>query len=431
MPLKHTVEEIHLKNGAKGLFIYAPDTTSIHYDVHFRAGNHYARRREIQQVAHVMEHMAFGANSEYADMDEFSQELSKNGGYSNAFTGTIEMVYEVDAPIIDWNRILTLEELSITKPVYTEEQLQAEKGNVREEILGYHNNYGRIVWQEVYRAVGLQRWYDPEELKAINAVTLEDITEHHKRTHTTKNMQFIFAGDLQPHRDEIIEQLEKWSIPEGELLAAPKDELKAAPLTYVERDGLSNLTFQLSLFINEKLTEEERYAMGILRHIITGTFHSRIFGAARRKGWCYGMDSWVDDSVTGAWVWGVDGQVSAENAQSLFELIATEVARIAKEGVTDKELEGAKSYRLGDLQMGTDTVRSLVRWYSDEYYDYSEINIVEDTFTHVNAVTSAQIQETLQKFLCSDIWTLGIVGKVSEQERNQYQAAFQKVLKIK
>ena len=54
MPLKHEVEEITLKNGAKGLIIYTPHTTSLHYAVNFRAGNDFVKDPAKSQAAHIM-----------------------------------------------------------------------------------------------------------------------------------------------------------------------------------------------------------------------------------------------------------------------------------------------------------------------------------------------------------------------------------------
>jgi hypothetical protein len=53
--MHHTVEEIRLKNGARGLFIDVPDATVMSMQFHFRAGNRFARSNDIEQVAHLME----------------------------------------------------------------------------------------------------------------------------------------------------------------------------------------------------------------------------------------------------------------------------------------------------------------------------------------------------------------------------------------
>jgi hypothetical protein len=92
--MKHTVEEVKLKNGARGLLIDVPDATVMSSQFHFRAGNRYVRNKEIYETAHVMEHMAFGANEKFRSEHAYEQEFTKNGAYHNAYTSDYAMVYE-------------------------------------------------------------------------------------------------------------------------------------------------------------------------------------------------------------------------------------------------------------------------------------------------------------------------------------------------
>lgn len=426
MPLKHTVEEIRLKNGAKGLFIYVPGTTSVHYDVSFRAGNDYARDPSISQVAHIMEHMSFGANEKYANAEAFSQEFSRNGANSNAFTSHTTLNYTANCGIMEWERILKLQELAITKSTYTQEALDSEKGNVREEIIGYANDYGRVLWQTIMRQSGLKRWYDPDELQTIDAVMLDDIKEHFARTHTTRNMKFVFAGDLEAYRDTLIAQLDEWGLPEGEELPLSVDNPHSSGLVHIKRAELPNLTFNFQLIIKRTLNRRELRAMNVLCHILTDTMHSRIWGKARTRGICYGMGSWIDSNVSGMSDFGLGGQVSFENAAELFELIIRELDIISREGVTKEELDQAKEFRLGAMQMGTETVRSLAAWYLDIYYDYGTIDYVDNMPALIKGTTLEEIKALANEFLSSDTWTFGAIGNIEKEDLQEHYDRFAK-----
>ena len=63
--MKHSVEEVRLKNGARGLLIDIPGATVMSFQFHFRAGNRFVADKEIYETAHIMEHLAFGANAKY------------------------------------------------------------------------------------------------------------------------------------------------------------------------------------------------------------------------------------------------------------------------------------------------------------------------------------------------------------------------------
>jgi predicted Zn-dependent peptidase len=410
MPLKHSVEEIILGNGARGLLIDTPDATAVHYDVQFRAGSDYAPRQAVSQVAHIMEHMSFGPNEGYDSLDEFSRVFSKNGAYHNAWTADVDMIYTVDAALMEWERIFDLQLLAITKPRFVEENLDAEKGNVREEITGYANNNSRLLWQTMMRRSGLKRWFDADELKTIDAVSLADIEAHHKKTHATNNMRFILVGDLKKHRQRITAMLEAVPLPAGELLPLKVDVPKTSGPVFIQRKDSPSLIFNLTFFLARKLTLCELRAMRALNDIITGSFHSRIWGEARARGICYDMGSWLDNDQTGTAAWGLGGQVSPVNAGELFELIATKLQEIGENGVTERELNEAKEARMGGLQMGTETVRSLASWYGSEYYENGSIYYVDAMPALIQGTTVEEIQRLVQEFLSSSAWSFGGIG---------------------
>jgi len=428
MPLKHSVEEVVLKNGARGLLITVPGTTSVHYDIQFRAGNNYAKRRDISQVAHILEHMSFGPNARFDSVESFSQEFTRNGAYSNASTDSDDLIYTAAAAIMEWDRILDLQQLAITQPKYPQALLDTEKGNVREEIIGYSNDHARILWQRMMRQSGLNRWLDSEEILTIDAVTLADIHEHYRRTHTHKNMRFVIAGDLQTHAAKIIKQLEGWQLPTGELLPIAKETVKAGGMVHLTRKDLANLSFTLLLSLNRTLSRRELRALNVLSHILTDTFHSRIWGTARSRGICYGMGSWVSESSSGISELGFGGQVSFDNADELFRLMIEQLKIVSTVGITEKELDEAKQYRLGVLQMGLDTVGSLVSWYEDIYFDNGKIDDVDAFPALIQGTTVTEIRDLAKEFLDAKIWVFGGVGNITKKALQKHYDLFAKEL---
>ncbi len=57
--MKHTVEEITLKNGAKGLLIHVADATVMNVYINFRAGEYLVARKKWE-TPHLMEHIVLG-----------------------------------------------------------------------------------------------------------------------------------------------------------------------------------------------------------------------------------------------------------------------------------------------------------------------------------------------------------------------------------
>jgi predicted Zn-dependent peptidase len=415
MPLKHSVEELVLNNGARGLLIDVPDSTVVSYDIHFRAGNYYAPSLAKQQTAHIMEHMVFGATKNYPSIEAFSQEFTKNGAYNNATTWQYNMSYYADCALMEWDRILDLQRQAITEPVFTQELLEAEKGNVTEELTGRANHHGRVLWQALYKAMGDAGFNDTEKLETIPAVSLDDIKSHHAKTHTIQNLRFAIAGNLALHKDEIIKQLEGWELPQGKRLLIPTEPLHTAEPVHIYRKDLPSIIFAFSIVLNRQLSEDEQMALSAINHILTGTFHSRIWGRARNRGICYGMGSDVSVDTDGISRWEFSGQIRPQNAPEMFTLIADQLQKVAEGDISEKELTEAKEYALGGYQMRGQTVRSLSGWYASDYFDKDKISPMEAIPDEIKGVTTALITAISKEFLTDGVWGIGAIGDIEEQ----------------
>ena len=106
--MKHTVEEVRLKNGARGLLIDVPDATVMSFQFHFRAGSRYVRDKDIYETAHIMEHMGLsqvgthGTTAALALLNDAVKKggmmaCSRVGGLSGSFIPVSEDKGMIDA----------------------------------------------------------------------------------------------------------------------------------------------------------------------------------------------------------------------------------------------------------------------------------------------------------------------------------------------
>jgi predicted Zn-dependent peptidase len=421
--MQHTVTEVKLKNGARGLLIDIPGATVMSFQFQFRAGNRYVRSKDIYETAHIMEHMAFGANAKFKNEHEYEAEFTKNGAYHNAYTSDMSMVYVADCADFEWERIFGLQRLAICEPRFNAEELEAEKGNVRSELTGYLNNHNRVLWPKVQQMLGEDVYTFWQRLQTIPNVTLDDVRRHHKQTHTTNNMRFVITGKLHGRKSEIIRQMEDWQLPAGEQLPAPRDEQHRAQPTLIRRKEASNLTFGWSMVMPRDLADEEAEAMNVLDHILTGTMHSRIYGTARRRGLAYGMFS--DTSVgfhDSSWDFG--GQVNLDTAARLFDIIVGEVRSVLDGNITEAELNAAKSYALGRYQMGAQTVAQISNFYTGRYFMDGAVKDYYKIPDSIRKTARDCIINTAKEFIASDTW---ILAGVSSGERDDLMALHDKL----
>jgi len=411
--MKHTVEEVRLKNGARGLLIDVPGATVMSFQFHFRAGNRYVSDKSIYETAHIMEHMAFGANARFKDEHQFEAEFTKNGAYHNAYTSDLSMVYIADCADFEWQRIFDLQRVSICQPRFNNEELDAEKGNVKGEVTGYLNSHDRLLWPKVQQLLGEDVLTFSQRLKTIPQVKLKDIKEHHARTHTSDNMRFVIAGRLNGRKSEIKRQLEEWELPRGDRFEVPHDEFVSGNPTLIRRKEASNLTFAWSMVVPRELSDEESDAMNCLDHILTGTMHSRIYGAARKKGLAYDMFSETSVSFYDS-AWDFGGQVNLDRADALFDVIVRELRAVLDGKISEAEIDAAKSYALGRYQMGAQTVSQISHFYTRRYFADGIVKDYEKVPDQIKKTSRDCMIATAREFIGNNT---NVLAGVSSGER--------------
>ncbi len=408
--MRHSVEEVSLKNGAKGLLINVPGASVMSTRVQFRGGLRYCRKPELYEIAHVVEHLSFGANAKFKSEFEYESEFTKNGAYHNAWTSDLSICYETECADFEWSRILELKRNAICEPRFNDLELKSEKGNVKSELTGYMNDYNRLLWPRLQQSIGENVQNLSERVKTLPNIELKDIREHYRRTHTAKNMRFVIAGNLNFRRKhKIIKMLNDWNLKEGERLEVPLDELHSDSPVLIRRKDASNLTFGFSFVTPRRLDSACTVAMSCLNHILTGTMSSRIFGEARRRGLVYGIGSSLnlDESKSS---WDFDGEVDEENAPELFELIRTELAKVLNGEIEEKDIEAAKSYTLGRFQMAAQTVGQIADFYAEEYFKSDEIENYSKIPDIVRTVDKTEIVELARELIDSEISAFVAVG---------------------
>ena len=409
--MKHVVTELKLRNGAKGLLIHIPDASVMSFEFNFRAGE-YLVNPEKWETPHLMEHMLLGANERYPKSRLFQAEIEKNGAYSNASTSVYEISYEAECADFEWERILELMLLAITKPLFLADEFDAEAGNVREELTARSNNHFRHLSLALREQYGFMAKTDDERLKLMENVMVSDVRDHYERTHTTKNLRFIIAGNLTPKRHEtVVEIMERIELLSGSSridLPNERPKPQASPV-YVHNKTVKNLYFYIDSFMLRRMNDNETDALNLVNTMLTETLYSKILGTARERGLVYGMSSgYGQTKLSSNWWFGA--QVSQRNAPALFEIVVDELNNVFRGEIAAEDIEAAKAYALGRFQRSAQTVAGVAGGYSGRYF-FDEI--VDDYYQvprRIKAVTKTEIVETAQALFNDQIWGLGILS---------------------
>lgn len=414
--MKHSVTEVVLQNGARGLLIHIPDSTVMTYEINFRAGE-YLVSKEKWEAPHIMEHVLLGANKKYRKARHFQAEFEKNGAYSNASTGTYDITYEAECADIEWDRILEMMQLAITKPLFLEDEFKAEFGNVREELMARSNSHFRHLSLALREAYGFSVLTDQKRLRLMKNVNVDDVKAHYANTHTTSNMRFVIAGKLPLDRRKLLrDTLEATELPQGEgRLELPLEtpgKLKK-PL-YLKNPSVDNLYFYIDTFMMRRLRDPEVDALSLINMMLTATLYSRILGTARERGLVYGMSSGIGQTRDNS-NWWFGAQVMPQNAPKLFDIILRELQAVFDGKLDDDDITAAKQFALGRYQRSGQTAAGTAAGYSGRYFFEDEVDDYYKVPERIRAVSKNRIVAISRAMFEENIWGMGVLGNVSQE----------------
>ena len=409
--MKHIVSELELPNGSKGLLVDVSEASVMSFMFNFRAGEFLVPQNKWE-TPHLMEHLLLGANKDFPRARDYQTEFEKNGAYNNASTDIYDVSYEAECADFEWSRILDLLLLAITSPLFLEAEFKAESGNVREELVSRSNNHFRHLGITLRINYGLKGKTFQERLKLMHNVSLDDVLEHYKKTHKTSNLRFIIGGNITPKRREQIEQLlGTINLPKGNsryLLPNEQPHALKEPL-YIRNKTVDNMYFLVDTFMSHRLNEPASDAVNLLNIILTETFYSKIYGAAREQGLVYDIRSGCAQ-LREATNWSIGAQVTNENASALFNLMITELKNIFNTAIAVSDIEAAQAYALGRFQRSAQTVRGTIAGYADRYFFDDTIEDYDLVPKRIKAITKSAIIDIAHQLFAEKIWGFGVLG---------------------
>lgn len=425
--MHHTVREVSLKNGVKGLLINVPQATVMSFDFNLRAGFYLAPEGKWE-TPHIMEHLMVGANKQYRKSRLFEAEIKQNGAYNNAYTSTYNMGYVAECAEFEWQRILNLTMLSMSQPLFLQAEFEAEVGNVKEELKGYLSDYFRQLGVAIGQRLGYRVLPYKESLKQIPDITIQDIRNFYKKTHKLENVRFAIAGNLKGKRDDIVQTIErKLKLPHGERIPLPETAFKSqeGPL-YIENKTVESLYVSFAMVLPRRISDPEFDALMALNNILSSTHNSLILGDLREKGLAYYI--WSSGSRGADYtIWEFDFQVSQENAKKAMRIIVRHLKSVLAAEITLETLRASKKYALGSFQLGDQTVASILNGYNYAYGLTGEIVDYDRIPERIMGVTTKRVVKIAQNFHEENTWELGVLGCCGQEVASELHEELRKL----
>jgi predicted Zn-dependent peptidase len=194
----------------------------------------------------------------------------------------------------------------------------------------------------------------------VKEVTPEQLLALHAERVHPNGAILVFVGDIDPELaiDEAESALGSWAGNGLEVTLPHAPALVPGPLTLVDRPGSVQSSLRLAL-PGVPRTHEDHAALQLANLIFGGYFSSRWVENIREdKGYTYGPHSLIEHSIAGT-VLVVSAEVATEVTGPALLETWYELGRLASLPPREEELEQARQYALGTLQLGMSTQAGL------------------------------------------------------------------------
>ncbi len=419
--MEHSVEEVELKGGIKGLLVKTPGARVVNFLVEFRAGFDLADESKYE-LPHVMEHAMFTSKT-FPRPRQFSKEVEKNGAYNNAYTYEYSLEYDYACAEFEAIRIADLIAVQLTEPIFPAAELKTEIANIREELsnmIGDHQSFCREnLYSEATGRPSLE-----QRIIQLPTIGTPDLEDFYKRTHSSGNMRFVIAGDTD--FKPILQRL-SLGLPVGERLNIPhkKTHHLSEPIT-VKR-AADQIYYSAYSVLEKRLSYRKLTAARIIRNLLTNGFSSTLFGLVRERGLAYSLGMGVDRGLYDSG-WRLGGAVTETNCRKLFKLIAAEMKKARDGRFSQKQFESTKKLMLGQRAISYQRIDQLVRYYAD-YFETDRFEQFDTVDNYIIDISKTEATAAFNELFKESRWGVGLVGPIGPPLAQELQGSLAEIWK--
>jgi zinc protease len=374
-------------------------------------------------VAHVLEHMLFKGTRTLGP-GEFSRRVAALGGRDNAFTSRDATGYHQQIPASRLEDVMRLEADRFANNQWPDEEFRREIEVVKEERRLRTEDSPRARLFETLNATAFTAspyrrpivgW-----MNDLDAMTPEDVRAFYRLWYVPANAAVVVAGDVDPAQVLRLAERHYGRIPAGAVPARkPREEPPQSGARRVELKAPADQAYVALLFKVPRLTSldpspanDDALALSVLASVLNGYSGARLDRALTR-----GPDRVADSVSAGNGLWGRGPQMFSlaavpapgKTAQQVEAALRAEVARIAREGVQEAELQRVKTQWVASEVYKLDSVFSQARELGAFWVSGFEPDSSERLFKRLREVTAAQVQSVAARYFSDDQLTAGVL----------------------
>ncbi|MBG6069772.1 M16 family metallopeptidase [Micromonospora ureilytica] len=293
---------------------------------------------------------------------QIAAELQKVGGGLSAGVDPDRLMLSGAGLVTGLDRMLELLAEVLTGASYPSDEVATERDRLVDRIQVAQSQPAHLAREALLKRIYGRHPYatqtpEPGQIRAVRPAALRAV--HSERVHPA-GAQLVLVGDVQPEKalDAAERALGGWSGAgrTAELPATPP--LEPGPLLLIDRPGSVQSSLRIALPAVSR-TDPDHAPLQLANLIFGGYFSSRWVENIREdKGYTYGPHSVIEHSVAGSVLVAAADVATEVTGPALLET-TYELGRLASLPPKPEELEQARQYALGTLQLGMSTQAGL------------------------------------------------------------------------
>jgi zinc protease len=367
------VSHFKLKNGLEVVVIPDHRAPVITHMIWYRVGSADEDAGK-SGIAHFLEHLMFKGTAKHP-AGKFSEVLAEIGGQENAFTSQDYTAYFQRVARDHLKTVMEFEADRMTGLVLADANVLSERDVVLEERRSRTDNDPAAQLSESAQAALFANhpygrpiigW--EHEIRQLNR---EDALAFYRRHYAPNNAILVVAGDVTADQVRPLAEKAYGSIP---LRPDVKPRVRPTEPALIahRRVSLADPRVRQAQFSRSYLVPSYRLAkpgeaeaLDVLSHILGSGSLSRLYRAlVAERGIAANASAWYSGTSLDLGRFGIYATPRPDVSQEVLETeVDTVVARIAAEGVTEEELERAKTRLIADSVFAQDSQARLARMY--------------------------------------------------------------------
>ena len=316
-------------------------------------------------ISHFIEHVTF-KGTDKMNAFELSSSFDEIGSQVNAFTSKEMTCYYVKSTVAALKRSFELLSDMFLNSTYKAEELEKEKGVVKEEINMSADTPEEVCLDNLSEAYFGEKGLGRTILgpaKNVSAFGKSDIEEYRKKYYNSDNVVLSFAGKItMAEAEALVDEYFAPFVSDGKSVVK-SDESGINVGKIIKKDKDIEQTHIGLAFEGVKFDGEYSDESALL-NVVTGSgMSSRLFQKVREElGLCYTVYSF-NSGYKSQGTLAVYAGVNPDNADKAADAIFEVLRDIKNGGITDKEFERGKAQILSSFSFAQESTSSQMMLY--------------------------------------------------------------------